>query len=74
VRLPNVEQLNDAALKLGGAMANATSSTEQDIARGRPTEIDSLNGYVSRKGQELGVPTPINTTLYALVKLLESRP
>jgi 2-dehydropantoate 2-reductase len=53
-------------------MANATSSTEQDIARGRPTEIDSLNGYVSRKGKQLGIPTPINTTLYALVKLLES--
>jgi 2-dehydropantoate 2-reductase len=74
VRLPNAEELNDAALKLGAAMANATSSTEQDIARGRPTEIDSLNGYVSRKGKELGVPTPINTTLYALVKLLESQP
>jgi 2-dehydropantoate 2-reductase len=53
-------------------MATATSSTEQDIARGRPTEIDSLNGYVARRGEELGIPAPINTTLHALVKLLES--
>jgi 2-dehydropantoate 2-reductase len=73
VRLPKTEQLMEAALKLGAAMAGATSSTEQDIARGRPTEIDSLNGYVSRLGKELGVATPINTTLHALVKLLESQ-
>jgi len=53
-------------------MANATSSTAQDLARGRPTEIDSLNGYISRRGKELGVPTPVNTTLYTLVKLLEN--
>jgi 2-dehydropantoate 2-reductase len=60
-----------AALQLGDAMADATSSTAQDIARGRPTEIDSLNGYVARRGRELGVRTPVNSTLYALVKLLE---
>jgi len=57
--------------KLGDAMAKATSSTAQDIARGKPTEIDSLNGYIARRGRELGVPTPVNQTLHALVKLLE---
>ena len=71
VALPNAEHLTAAALKLGEAMANATSSTAQDLARGRPTEIDSLNGYVSRRGKELGIPTPVNSTLHALVKLLE---
>jgi 2-dehydropantoate 2-reductase len=64
-----------AALKLGGeAMPEAVSSTAQDIARGKPTEIDSLNGYLVRKGAELGVPTPVNQTLYNLVKLLERAP
>jgi 2-dehydropantoate 2-reductase len=71
VDLPGVDRLMDAALKLGDAMTTATSSTEQDIARGRPTEIDSLNGYIDRRGKELGIPTPINSTLYALVKLAE---
>ena len=60
-----------AARNQSKAMANATSSTAQDLARGRVTEIDSLNGYVSRRGRELGVPTPVNSTLHALVKLLE---
>lgn len=72
VRMPATEQLIDAAMKLGDAMATATSSTEQDLARGRRTEIDSLNGYVCRRGRELGVSTPVNDTLYALVKLIET--
>jgi 2-dehydropantoate 2-reductase len=74
VRVPGADQLMDAALKLGASMATATSSTEQDIARGRLTEIDSLNGYVSRRGKDLNVPTPVNSALYALVKLLELEP
>jgi 2-dehydropantoate 2-reductase len=39
--------------------------------RNKRTEIDSLNGYVARRGAELGVPTPVNQTVSALVKLLE---
>jgi 2-dehydropantoate 2-reductase len=73
VKLPSTEQLFDAALKLGDAMATAISSTAQDIARSRLTEIDSLNGYVARRGKELGIPAPVNSTLHALVKLLEDR-
>jgi 2-dehydropantoate 2-reductase len=61
----------EAALQLGEQMSGALSSTAQDIARGRPTEIDSLNGYVARRGAALGIPTPVTDTLYTLVKLLE---
>jgi 2-dehydropantoate 2-reductase len=64
-------ELVEAAFRLGEAMSEATSSTAQDIHRGKRTEIDSLNGYVARRGAELGVPTPVNRTLHALVKLLE---
>ena len=49
------------------------SSTAQDLERGRRTEIDALNGFVVRRGAELGVPTPVNHTLVTLVKLLEGR-
>ncbi len=61
------------ALKIATQMAEALSSTAQDMNRGKLTEIDSLNGYVSRRGAELGVPTPVNHALYALVKLAEGR-
>ena len=61
------------ALKIATQMAGALSSTAQDMNRGKRTEIDSLNGYVSQRGTELGVPTPVNHALYTLVKLAEGR-
>jgi 2-dehydropantoate 2-reductase len=54
------------------AMPNQFSSTAQDLMRGKPSEIDHLNGYVVRKGAALGVATPVNRVLHTLVKLLES--
>lgn len=54
-------------------MPTQYSSTAQDLARGKRSEIDHLNGYVMRKGELLGVPTPVNRVLHALVKLIESR-
>jgi len=67
----NDVDMQAAGSKLGDAMSRATSSTAQDMARGKLTEIDSLNGYIARRGKELGVATPVNQTLHALVKLLE---
>ena len=61
------------ALKIATQMAEALSSTGQDLNRGKRTEIDSLNGYISRRGAELGVLTPVNHALFALVKLAEGR-
>jgi len=62
----------DAAWKLGAEMMpGAISSTAQDIGRGKRTEIDALNGHVVRRGAELGIPTPVNQALHALVKVLE---
>jgi 2-dehydropantoate 2-reductase len=60
-----------AAMELAMQMAGAFSSTAQDLNRGRPTEIDALNGYVARRGAELGVPVPVNHALFTLVKLAE---
>jgi len=66
--------LVDAACRLADSMPEATSSTAQDIARGKPSEIDHLNGFVCRRGRELGVPAPVNQALHALVRLLEDAP
>jgi 2-dehydropantoate 2-reductase len=61
------------AFKIATQIPDALSSTGQDMIRGKCTEIDSLNGYISRRGAELSVPTPVNHALYALVKLAEGR-
>jgi 2-dehydropantoate 2-reductase len=43
----------------------------QDMERGRPTEIDAINGAIVRLGQQLGVPTPYNQALLMLVRARE---
>lgn len=58
--------------RIAVAMPAQLSSTAQDMARGKPSEIDHLNGFVVRRGAALGVATPINRTLHALVKLVEA--
>ena len=63
------QSVQDIAL----SMPQQSSSTAQDLARGRRTEIDHLNGYVVRQGEAHGVATPVNRTLWALVKLIEGR-
>ncbi len=60
------------SFKIATQMAEALSSTAQDMNRGKRTEIDSLNGYIARRGAELGVSTPVNHALYTLVKLAEA--
>ena len=60
--------------QIAEAMPTQYSSTAQDLARGKPTEIDHLNGYVARRGAALGVPAPVNRALWASVKLLEAKP
>lgn len=48
------------------------SSMLQDVLRGARTEIDAINGAIVRAGEETGIPTPVNMTLWQLVKGLES--
>jgi 2-dehydropantoate 2-reductase len=60
-----------AAMELATQMADAFSSTAQDLNRHQPTEIDALNGYISRRGAELGIPVVVNHALFTLVKLAE---
>jgi 2-dehydropantoate 2-reductase len=63
----------EAVQRIARTMPTQLSSTAQDLARGKRTEIDHLNGYVVRKGEALGIATPVNRALHALVKLLENR-
>ena len=58
---------------IAAAMPTQYSSTAQDLAREKPTEIDHLNGYVVRRGAAHGIATPANRALWALVKLLEAK-
>ncbi len=63
----------DDVLRIAQTMPAQTSSTAQDLARGRRSEIDHLNGHIVRRGEARGIATPVNRTLHALVRLLETR-
>ncbi|MDP1953754.1 MAG: 2-dehydropantoate 2-reductase [Polaromonas sp.] len=65
--------VHTAVNQLAGSMPSQFSSTAQDLARGKATEIDHLNGLIVRRGEALGIATPANRVLWALVKLMESR-
>lgn len=47
------------------------SGTAQDLAKGRRTEIDHMNGYIAGKGEEVGMPAPTHAAVTALVKRIE---
>ena len=69
--------LDDAAMlasvwRTAEALPTQYSSTAQDILRGKPTEIDMLNGFVARRAVEFGIDAPANRALHALVKLREA--
>jgi 2-dehydropantoate 2-reductase len=63
----------DMTFSIARDMPGQYSSTAQDLARGKPTEIDYLNGYVVTKGAQLGIPTPVNRLLQTMVRLKETR-
>ncbi|KAI5806900.1 ketopantoate reductase PanE/ApbA C terminal-domain-containing protein [Geopyxis carbonaria] len=50
---------------------NNKSSMLQDALKGQPTEIDYINGFVVRKGRELGIELPVNSSLVEQVKTLK---
>jgi 2-dehydropantoate 2-reductase len=41
----------------------------QDLEQGRPLELEALNGTVVRLGRAHDVPVPVNTSIYAALKL-----
>jgi 2-dehydropantoate 2-reductase len=59
-------------LAVAQATAANRSSMLQDILRGTPTEIETINGAIVREGQRLGVPTPFNAFLCDLITALEA--
>jgi len=48
------------------------ASMAQDVSKGRPTEIDHMNGHVVARGREHGVPTPVSASVVETVREVES--
>ena len=51
---------------------NWRASMAQDVAKGRPTEIDHMNGHVVAEGRKLGIPTPVSAAVVEVVHEVEA--
>ncbi len=69
--LPYADPL-EHVLAVAAATSANRSSMLQDVLRGSPTEIATINGAVVDEGRRLGVPTPANELLTALVQALDA--
>lgn len=67
-----VQSLVESVRQVITATANNYSSMHQDIASKRRTEIEFINGYIIKKGQDLNVATPHNQYLFEQIRRLES--
>jgi 2-dehydropantoate 2-reductase len=67
VQLPYTDPVS-VTEKVAELTATNTSSMLSDVLRGTPTEIDAISGAIVQVGKENDVPTPINQTLWQLVK------
>jgi 2-dehydropantoate 2-reductase len=66
------EELRTKWVETGRNLGAGRPSLLQDVLKGRRTEVDYLNGYVVRKGKEVGVPTPMNEAVVEITKRLEA--
>ena len=71
IQLPNPD-VEKSVIEVAQRTAQNLSSMLQDRQRGAPTEIDAICGAVVREGRKAGVPTPLNETLWRLIRALIS--
>ena len=64
-------QIGAGTLKLVMGSSRTLSSTLQSLRRGRPTEIDFLNGEIVKLGQQVGLAAPYNARVVEIVKGVE---
>ena len=73
LNVPLPADMADRVLRWTQEIRDIHTSMYDDWKAGRPTEIDSLNGYIVRKGRELGISTPINLALTGFIKAVTER-
>jgi 2-dehydropantoate 2-reductase len=71
VTLP--DDVDGAVRRIAETMPGQFSSTAQDLARGKPSEIDHLNGFIVERSAAHGLQAPANRVLHTLVRLIEAK-
>lgn len=72
VRLP-FEDVEAALEEVARRSGDNTSSMLQDVLRGVPTEVDSINGKIVEEAEKQDFPAPINRLMVSLIKAMSER-
>ncbi|HEU4683590.1 MAG TPA: 2-dehydropantoate 2-reductase [Nitrospira sp.] len=73
MKVPLPADMAERVLKWTQEIRDIHTSMYDDWKAGRPTEIDYLNGYIAKHGNALGIPTPVNQALTAMIRTLTER-
>jgi 2-dehydropantoate 2-reductase len=73
MKVPLPLDMPERVVKATQEIRDIHTSMYDDWKTGRQTEIDYLNGFIVRKGRELGIPTPVNEALTAMIKTITEK-
>jgi 2-dehydropantoate 2-reductase len=73
MKVPLPPDMPERVVKATQEIRDIHTSMYDDWKAGRRTEIDTLNGFIVRMGRELGIPTPVNEALTAMIKTLTGK-
>ncbi len=73
LKVPLPADMPERVVKTTQEIRDIHTSMYDDWKAGRRTEIDYLNGYIVKKGRELGIPTPVNEALTAMIKTITEK-
>lgn len=73
VKVPLPPDMPERVVKWTQEIRDIHTSMYDDWKAGRPTEIEYLNGYIVKKGRQLGIPTPVNEALTAMIKTITAK-
>ena len=74
VKVPLPDDMPDRVVKWTQEIRDIHTSMYDDWKAGRQTEIRNLNGYIVDQARALGIPTPVNAALTAMIKTLTEKP
>ncbi|MDF0666604.1 MAG: 2-dehydropantoate 2-reductase [Nitrospira sp.] len=73
IKVPLPPDMAERVVKASQEIRDIHTSMYDDWKAGRPTEIDYLNGYIVEQGRKLGIPTPVNEALTAMIKTITEK-
>ena len=73
MKVPLPLDMAERVVKATQEIRDIHTSMYDDWKAGRRTEIDCLNGFIVQKGRELGIPTPVNEALTAMIKTITEK-